>query len=114
VIGEYLHARGLRFRDFVHERCNAIDLSLFEAVRRAVEAHRQDADGGEVLIDVTGGKKVMSAAAAMAAWEMDLRIVYTDCTFDPTRRIAIPGTEEIVLLDNPSLRFGGEQSHGPA
>ncbi|KYF48531.1 hypothetical protein BE04_37725 [Sorangium cellulosum] len=109
VIGDYLHQRGLRLRDFLHERCNPTDLSLFEAVRRAVEGHRQDEKGGEVLIDVTGGKKIMSAAAAMAAWEMDLRIVYTDCTFDPTRRIAIPGTEEVVLLDNPSLRFGGEE-----
>jgi hypothetical protein len=56
VIGDYLHQRGLRLRDFQHERCNPTDLSLFEAVRRAVEAHRQDKEGGEVLIDVTGGK----------------------------------------------------------
>jgi CRISPR-associated protein (TIGR02710 family) len=107
TIGEHLMAHGMKIRDFVHQHCNPVDLSLFEIVRAAVEEHR--GKSGQVLIDVTGGKKIMSAAAAMAAWEMDLRIAYTDCKFDDKRRIATPGTEEIILLDSPSKRFGGEE-----
>jgi hypothetical protein len=49
----------------------------------------------------------MSAGAAMAAWEMDLRISYLNNKYDEQRRIAMPGTEEIVLLDSPYLLYGG-------
>jgi CRISPR-associated protein (TIGR02710 family) len=108
IIGDHLLQHRLRVKDFEHVRCDPTDLSLFEVVRRAVEEHRRDEDAGEAIIDVTGGKKIMSAAAAMAAWELDLRVAYIDCRFAPSRRIATPGTEDIILLDSPSLRFGGE------
>lgn len=113
TIGRFLMDRGLRPSQFHHERCDPADLSLFEVICRRVRAHREtrargdaSATTAEILVDITGGKKVMSAAAAMAAWELDLRISYVNNVYDTERRIAISGTEEIVLLDSPYLRYG--------
>jgi len=116
VIADFLTQRGLRHSQFRHERCTAADLSVFEIVCRRVKEHRRlraemggsDQDG-ETLIDITGGKKVMSAGAAMAAWELDLRISYVNNTYDSQRRTAVPGTEEIVLLDSPYSLYGGAE-----
>ncbi len=116
IIAEFLKRRGLRASQFHHERCTAADLSLFEIICRRVKEHRQvradageDDHDGETLVDITGGKKVMSAGAAMAAWELDLRISYINNTYDPQRRTAVPGTEEIVLLDSPYALYGGAE-----
>jgi len=116
VIADFLKQRGLRSSQFHHERCTAADLSVFEIICRRVRQHRQirmeergDGQDGETLVDITGGKKVMSAGAAMAAWELDLRISYVNNQFDPQRRTAVPGTEEIVLLDSPYAQYGGAE-----
>ena len=116
IIADFLTQGGLRPSQFHHERCTAADLSLFEIICRRVKQHRDtpvntdrsDRDR-ETLVDITGGKKVMSAGAAMAAWELDLRISYVDNTFDPKRRNAVPGTEEIILLDSPYSLYGGAE-----
>lgn len=114
IIADALGHRGLRASHFHHDHCSATDLSIFEVICRRVRAIRErrasmgkKPQDGETLVDITGGKKVMSAGAAMAAWELDLRICYVNNTYDPKRRIAMPGTDEIVLLDSPYIRYGG-------
>lgn len=116
VIAEFLRQTGLRPSQFHHDRCTAADLSVFEIIGRRVREHRElraaagrSEQDGETLVDITGGKKVMSAGAAVAAWELDLRISYVNNTFDPRRRVAVPGTEEIVLLDSPYALYGGAE-----
>lgn len=113
IIADFLKKCGLRPSQFHHERCTSADLSVFEIICRRVKQHRQtriDAAGndnhGEILVDITGGKKVMSAGAAMAASELDLRISYVDNIYDPHRRNASSGSEEIVLLDSPYSLYG--------
>jgi hypothetical protein len=116
IIGEFVMKQGLRLSQFRHESCNPADLSLFELICRRVKSHRDaiaskgsKAEKAETLIDITGGKKVMSAGAAMAAGELDLRICYVDNQYDDSRRAAVPGTEEIVLLDSPYQLYGGAE-----
>ncbi|GAA2143581.1 TIGR02710 family CRISPR-associated CARF protein [Glycomyces algeriensis] len=58
-----------------------------------------------VVIDITGGKKIMSAAAALAAAQLDLQLCYIDGRYDPSLRQPVPGTERLVLLPNPTEIF---------
>src|SRR5262249_43970877 len=59
--------------------------------------------------DITGGKKVMSATAALAAWQLDLPLCYIDSDFDPELRQPVPGTENLLLLSNPTTLFGVQE-----
>jgi len=60
-------------------------------------------DGGRHIVDVTGGKKVMSATAAQGAWEMNLPLCYVESPrYDPQLRRPVPGFEELIVLPNPS------------
>lgn len=74
IIAGFLTQGGLRPSQFNHEHCVASDLSVFEIICRRVKAYREllattgrGNQGGETLVDITGGKKVMRAGAAMAA-----------------------------------------------
>ena len=61
-----------------------------------------------VTIDITGGKKIMTAAAALAAWKGDLPMTYVDGCFDPELRQPKPGSERSVTIDRPSSLFARE------
>ncbi|MGQ9588958.1 MAG: hypothetical protein ACUVYA_01545 [Planctomycetota bacterium] len=62
----------------------------------------------EVFVDPTGGKKSMSAAAALAAFLVGAPLVYVDNgEYRGRDRIPVPGTEYPRLLTNP-LEFFGE------
>lgn len=54
------------------------------------------------LVDVTGGKKIMSATAGQAAWEMNVPLCYVDGQYDSVIRRPVPGTEKLILLLDPS------------
>lgn len=88
-----------------------IDPSDPRAIHRIVAEHAcQDRIRGQrAVIDITGGKKVMSAAAALAAWQLDLEIAYIDSIYDAELRQPVPGTEKLVLLENPISLFGHEE-----
>ena len=77
-------------------------LELYGTLRQEIE--RRGAQ--RVVIDITGGKKVMSATAAMSAWMMDLSLAYVDSTWDGVLRRPIPGSERLILLPNPVALFG--------
>ncbi|MFO0761825.1 MAG: hypothetical protein U0359_35620 [Byssovorax sp.] len=114
TIADFLLKNGLRQRHFRHESCVPSDLSIYEMICRHVRAYderraregKKSADR-ETVVDITGGKKLMSAGAAMAASELDLRIAYVNNKYDDERRIAAPGTEEVLLFDSPYLLYGG-------
>lgn len=88
-----------------------IDPSDPLAIHRIVAEHanRDRNRRQRAVIDITGGKKVMSAAAALAAWQLDLEIAYIDSDYDGELRQPNPGSERLVLLENPITLFGHEE-----
>lgn len=112
VIAGHVVADGrLRHRDFMHRWCNPTDPhGIYRAVKEHLEGLQSPAgEHGQAVIDITGGRKVMSAAAALAAWQLNLRLCYIETEWDPALRQAIPGSDRLLLLDNPTTIFG-EQS----
>ncbi|MEJ3742491.1 TIGR02710 family CRISPR-associated CARF protein [Actinomycetes bacterium KLBMP 9797] len=77
------------------------------------EAARSAGNGGRIrpniIIDITGGKKVMSASAALAAAQLDMPMCYIDSNFDPELRQSLPGTERLVIIPNPTKMFGDRE-----
>lgn len=85
--------------------CDPADpLGIYEIVKKVV---RPQSGVGAVstIIDITGGKKVMSASAALAASQLDLPMCYVDGVFDAEMRVAVPGTERLRVLLNPTRLF---------
>ncbi|MBW4700413.1 hypothetical protein [Micromonospora sp. RL09-050-HVF-A] len=105
VISEMLSGR-ITFSDFQHQYVDPVDVSeIYDIVKKAVFP-RPGARPISAIIDITGGKKVMSAGAALAAAQLDLRMCYIDSEFDPEMRQAVPGTERLCVLQNPTVIFG--------
>jgi hypothetical protein len=71
---------------------------IYDSIRR----HFHGGHDGSPIMDVTGGKKIMSATAAVAAWELRIPLCYVEGAYDRKRRRPAPGTERIILLRNPS------------
>ena len=116
VIGDHIVAPGgdggLKMSQFEQRDCEPTDpLSIYRIIKRQLEKmdHEQDTGLVNAYLDITGGKKVMSATAALAAWQLDLPLVYIDSDFDPELRQPEPGTERAVLLDNPTTLFGDQE-----
>jgi len=82
-------------------------LTIYAQVKDEVERIRRlTGRQANVVIDITGGKKIMSAAAALAATQLDLQMCYIDGRrYDPSLRQPVPGTEKLVLLSNPTEIF---------
>lgn len=58
---------------------------------------------GKCVVDVTGGKKIMSAVAAHAAWERGLAVCYVESgAYNPEMRRPEPGSERIVVIAPPA------------
>lgn len=62
-------------------------------------------EGGNMAIDITGGKKSMTAAASIFAKDFDFNIVYVDMTapgaYIPAIHQARPGCERLNLVYSP-------------
>lgn len=85
----------------------AFDLRLIKArLDQAAIAGRRPPTA---VIDITGGKKVMSAAAALAAWQLDLQLCYLDGTWSPRLRQHVPGKDQLLMLPNPAALFGDQE-----
>lgn len=108
AILEFVRADGrLRNSERSHRPCDPTDpMSIYEMVRDELAGHaRRTREGsGDVVIDITAGRKVMSAAAALAAWQLDVRLCYVDGDYVDGR--AVPGSDRLLILDNPSTLFG--------
>lgn len=88
---------------------------LYERVQKAVDDVKRFAvEEPRVVIDITGGKKSMTAGGALAAAQLDYQMCYIDGTFDSALRQSEPGTESLVLLDNPTKMFGDKASDAAA
>jgi CRISPR-associated protein (TIGR02710 family) len=106
IIHEKLSGR-LAFSQFEHRYCDPVDpVEIYEIVKKAVRPRQTGEQPLKAIIDITGGKKVMSAGAALAASQLDLKMCYIDSDFDPEMRQAIPGTERLCILPNPTELFG--------
>jgi hypothetical protein len=82
-------------------------LRIYQFVREAAQsAPSRDGSRPRIMIDITGGKKVMSACAALAAAQLDLPLCYIDSRFDSEFRQSVPGTERLVVVKNPTALFG--------
>jgi hypothetical protein len=79
---------------------------IYRAVRNFM--HQANTVPHEVFIDPTGGKKSMSASAALAGFLIGAPLVYVDYgEYDGPKRIPVAGTEYPRLLTNP-LNVMGE------
>ncbi|HZU15024.1 MAG TPA: hypothetical protein VFD01_00240 [Candidatus Dormibacteraeota bacterium] len=78
---------------------------IYESIHRFL--HRSGITARQVLIDPTGGKKSMSASAALAGFVIGAPLAYVDYhEYHGPNRIPVPGTEYPRLLTNPLEVFG--------
>ena len=84
---------------------------IYSKIREKVEESKADAGAnGMHIVDITGGKKIMSATAAQAAWELNMPLCYIESgMFDPNLRRPIPGHEELICLPDPSQEKGRQK-----
>lgn len=59
----------------------------------------------QILVDITGGKKTMVAAAFLVCSELGLRSAYVDAEYDERARMPRPGTANYVLLRDPVAAY---------
>jgi hypothetical protein len=93
--------------DFTHRPCNPTEaLSIYEIVRQGLGSFPSETGPPAAMMDITGGKKVMSATAALAAYRLDLPLCYVDGDYDNDIRQSVPGTEYLLVLPRPTTLFG--------
>jgi CRISPR-associated protein (TIGR02710 family) len=112
VIHKHVLADGrLQPADLSSRPCVATDpLSIYRIVQEELGIHmRRSGSAGVAYIDITGGRKVMSAAAALAAWQLNLGLCYIEGDYDEELKQAIPGSDQLLLLDNPTSLFGEQE-----
>ncbi|GAA1956802.1 hypothetical protein [Catenulispora subtropica] len=112
VIGDAVVGPGqLAHRNFNHEPCDPRDpMSIYRLIQSRLDTvSKAERRRPVAMIDITGGKKVMSAAAALAAWQLDLPLCYLDGTYSARLRQHIPGQDRLLLLPNPAALFGDQE-----
>ncbi|HEY6790917.1 MAG TPA: hypothetical protein VI365_26775, partial [Trebonia sp.] len=112
VIADALVKDGLlRYANFNHEQCDPTDpLSIYRLIKaRLDQLATASRRRPTAVIDITGGKKVMSAAAALAAWQLDLPLCYLDGKWSPRLRQHLPGEDRLLMLPNPAALFGDQE-----
>ncbi|MCH8475597.1 MAG: hypothetical protein LAT55_10270 [Opitutales bacterium] len=86
-----------------HSQINLVKVSDSDPASTYDEAFQRIKEKtGEVIVDMTGGKKFMGASLAQAAYENGAQVVYIDGKFIPEERRLTFGTESICFLVNPS------------
>ncbi len=97
-IREY-SSRLLNFSNINVITLNENDLlnGIFEQLKRIYQIHREE----EIVIDLTGGKKLMSAAAAIAAHYLKIKCSYVNGEFSQDIRVTKPGSERILEINIP-------------
>lgn len=116
IIAEHIidNGRGrLSFKDILNRQCSPTEPHIiYRVIREELETARSSnwARGRiSAIIDITGGKKVMSAAAAHAAWRLNLPLCYVDSRYNPVLRQPDFGSEELIFIDNPDIIYGDEE-----
>jgi CRISPR-associated protein (TIGR02710 family) len=82
---------------------------IYEKIRKHLEFFK----GKRVAIDLTRGKRVMSAALGIVGSFFGCDLIYVDEEWDLDTALGIPGTEHLVVVRNPYKIFGDlEQRYG--
>lgn len=76
---------------------------LADAIR--VCQRELDLSADQILVDITGGKKTMVAAAFLVCSELGLKSSYVDADYDERARMPVPGSADYVLLRDPIAAF---------
>lgn len=99
---------GLRYSDFTPRQCVPTDPhGVYRVVKEELDTtYSADGERPYVVLDITGGRKVMSAAAALAAWQLNLALCYVEGDYDPRLRRPVPGSDRLLILGNPTQLFG--------
>lgn len=108
IYDQLTQRRHVLHQDQIHPYlCQVTDpTNMLHIVQEAIEDIQCNTAHGQNYIDITGGKKVMSASAALIAWQLDLNICYINTQYDPHHRQPKPGTEHLIELGNPNNLFG--------
>ncbi len=110
IAGHLVGPDGMRHSDLMYRPCTPTDPhGIYRAVKEELERHGQLGSEPYAIIDITGGRKVMSAAAALAAWQLKLDLCYVESDYDPERRQPVPGTDRLLILGNPTTLFGQQE-----
>ncbi|MCC5850585.1 MAG: hypothetical protein JJU29_21060 [Verrucomicrobia bacterium] len=93
------------------EQCDPRDtLDIYRCIRRFLEGNiGKDIERKHIILDITGGKKSMSATGSLAAWQLELGLIYLDGDFDKKLGFSDPFTQRLFCLDNPSTIFMDQQ-----
>ena len=91
----------------VVDRVRRIDGSnTAEIYSTIMELYREWGEPAKIAVGITGGKKVMASAAAMAGAVLGADIYYVDTNDKNKLNKPEPGREYLRLLDNPYTVFG--------
>ncbi|SPT60556.1 hypothetical protein [Actinomadura madurae] len=109
IADELIGKDGLRHSDFMHESVVPTDpRSIYRVVKEKLGSSTAGRAAPNAVIDITGGRKVMSATAALAAWQLNLRLCYLEGDYSPELKQNFPGKDRLMLLDNPAALFGDQ------
>ena len=81
------------------------ELEIYRKVKEFVT--RKNVEHGKIAVDLTGGKKYMSAVTALAGFLTGCLLMYVDYKeYDPSLRAPLPFSEYPKLIHNPLDIFG--------
>lgn len=88
------------FANFYHEPFTEIpNISIYKALEKAIQRFPK---GAKIAIELTGGKKTMGGALAVAAGMLDIDLFYIDYSeYMPEFRKPKPESSYIHLVENP-------------
>ncbi len=81
------------------------ETNLPDIYRKVKDIREKWSSFERIAVDITGGKKSMVGGCALAGTFIGADILYMDSQTSPERK-PIPGSEHIVLLENPYNVFG--------
>ena len=98
------------FKNFHHDVCDPTDpLKIYKLIKDKVASISENGKL-KAIVDITGGKKIMSAAASLVAWQLDMPICYIEnANYDPVLRRPVPGGEQLLYLPNPITLYGDNE-----
>jgi hypothetical protein len=111
VIFNQLQRDGLSVADFHHRSCEPTNpQQIYRIVKEGMDGLlERSGKRPYAVIDITGGRKVMSAAAALVAWQLNLDLCYLDSEFDRETQLNRPETNRLLMLANPITIFGEQE-----
>lgn len=99
---EYCGLNAARYEKSLVQETEPLD--IYREIKRAYLKWEKPE---KIFIDITGGTKAMSAAAAMAGAMIGVQLLYVGCTnYLVDFRKPDPGTEKLFYIDNPLEVFG--------